>query len=102
MGCCGDKKKKKKTPEEIKEGKKLPPISRRVKNFAKAVYTHVKSGSKQVDDKVYLKRMRECLKCPHLVRKSKACSICGCYVHTKTRWAEQECPDKPPRWEAED
>lgn len=111
MGCgCGKKKKKTEKPPAVakqekvvevkKKEKKLPSLPKRVQNLSKAVYNHITTGSCKVDDKVYLQRMRKCLTCEHLVKEKKACSICGCFVHTKTKWAEQECPDDPPRWKA--
>jgi len=41
-------------------------------------------------------RRKICQACPH--RKRNQCSLCGCFIHLKTKLRSEACPDAPPRW----
>jgi hypothetical protein len=37
-------------------------------------------------------RMSICAKCPQLIKATKQCKKCGCFMHLKTKLAEATCP----------
>ena len=37
-------------------------------------------------------RMSICLLCPQLIKATKQCKKCGCFMHLKTKLAEATCP----------
>lgn len=37
-------------------------------------------------------RMDICLACPELIKVTKQCKNCGCFMHLKTLLAEAKCP----------
>jgi hypothetical protein len=77
--------------------KKQPPgILKQALNFSKALAEHAASGMHLVDDATWESRLESCLLCEH--RFCDQCGICGCPVDKRTSWAEQTCPDNPPRW----
>lgn len=41
-------------------------------------------------------RRQICRECPN--RKRNLCSLCGCFIHLKTKLRSEACPDAPPRW----
>jgi hypothetical protein len=45
-----------------------------------------------VDDKLAEKRLSICMSCPELLKLTKQCKKCGCFVHLKTKLAKAECP----------
>lgn len=70
-----------------------------ISNFIKALYTHIKSGAKQVDSETLKERREICNNCEHndfnpLFRQK--CELCGCKISLKTKWADQSCPIQ--RW----
>jgi hypothetical protein len=75
-----------------------PNLIRKALNFTKALAEHATNGSRLVDDATYEARLDVCALCPH--RYYDACGKCGCPVDKKASWAEQQCPDDPPRWKA--
>jgi hypothetical protein len=77
--------------------KKQPPgLIVKALNFAKATAEHVQAGRTLADDATYEARLEACMVCQH--RYFDSCGLCGCPVDKKASWAEQQCPDKPPRW----
>lgn len=81
--------------------KRQPPGTlRKALNFAKALAAHAKDGQRLVSDQRWELRMAECLTCPN--RHHDVCGLCGCPVEKKASWAEQSCPDDPPRWAADE
>lgn len=68
----------------------------RAKNFAGAAARYVQSGFKNIPDEEYEKRLQVCKSCEYL--KDEVCTLCGCYVSIKARWATEDCPDNPSRW----
>jgi hypothetical protein len=83
----------------LDEDRKRPPgLARKALNFLRAKTSHVLAGSVEVPDEVWEERVNTCMLCPN--RALDACSLCGCPVNAKAKWAEQACPDTPPRWQA--
>lgn len=67
--------------------------------FAKALTEHALGGFQEVDMTTYVYRMDHCARCPNYHAETGRCRLCGCLMETKTRWAEQSCPDTPKRWD---
>jgi hypothetical protein len=45
-----------------------------------------------VEDSVAESRMRLCLSCPELIKTTKQCKKCGCFMHLKTKLEKAVCP----------
>jgi hypothetical protein len=43
-------------------------------------------------DSVQKERMSICLQCPKLIKATRQCKECGCFMDAKTRLLEAECP----------
>jgi hypothetical protein len=41
---------------------------------------------------VYRRRLAICMGCPKLIKLTKSCSICGCFVDEKSNCAPEKCP----------
>ena len=80
------------------------PFLTKVVNFTKAAVKHVAAGAPRCTDEQIATRHAICVACPHY--RNEACGLCGCPVVreenylSKLSWADQSCPDNPPRWEA--
>jgi hypothetical protein len=86
--------------QDWQQGKKtLPGLGQTAANFFKATTKHILSGLKNVNDEVYQQRIDICNVCDK--RVEDRCTICGCFIAKKARWASEQCPDDPPRWLAE-
>ena len=48
--------------------------------------------SKDVTEDVQKKRMGICLECPELIKSTKQCKQCGCFMQLKTGLSNAECP----------
>ena len=46
----------------------------------------------KVTDRVQKERMSICLQCPRLIKATRQCKECGCFMDAKTRLFEAECP----------
>lgn len=68
----------------------------RAVNFAGSVVQHAIGGFREVPLVVLEERRTICQECP--LRSDRTCSVCGCLIEIKTRWASEKCPDDPPRW----
>ena len=53
------------------------------------------------DQDIIDKRWAECEKCEHLVKATKQCDVCKCFMKVKTRVATARCPLDPPKWDKE-
>lgn len=69
--------------------------------FVSAVFRHLGTGLRNVDDKEYARRLAICKSCPQW-RKGWICAVCGCLLKVKARWASESCPLDPPKWPALD
>lgn len=46
----------------------------------------------RVEDSLQKERMTICIECPHLIKLTKQCSKCGCFMDAKTRLPNSSCP----------
>jgi len=99
-------------PEECPYGITLhtiPPFDRaaymrhrKQQQPAAAAAKHVAAGAPMASEAEVQRRHDICTACPHF--DGKACGLCGCPVArerkwlSKLSWADQNCPDDPPRW----
>jgi hypothetical protein len=44
------------------------------------------------EEKLAKDRMSICMTCPQLIKATKQCKKCGCFMHLKTKLAEATCP----------
>lgn len=82
---------------------KPPSLLARAVNLAGAVASHVAAGLPTVDDATHARRLAACLGCEKRYGQDAApgCTICGCNLKAKARWAEQKCPHPGgDRWAA--
>ncbi len=78
----------------------MPGFFQKAKNLAVATAQHLASGMRNVTPEQQAARMAICRACPEFTADGE-CRKCGCVMEKKTWWAEQICPDDPPRWGAE-
>tara|TARA_R110002051_G_scaffold323311_2_gene416488 strand:+ start:1230 stop:1727 length:498 start_codon:yes stop_codon:yes gene_type:complete len=81
-----------------KEEPKPPSIFQMAKTFAGELTKYIKEGAPNVSNKVYIERLEACNTCPHLIKSSMRCGLCGCLLEHKAKWKTTTCPDKPERW----
>tara|TARA_R110002073_G_scaffold49364_7_gene131805 strand:+ start:1569 stop:2072 length:504 start_codon:yes stop_codon:yes gene_type:complete len=81
-----------------KEEPKPPSIFQMAKTFAGELTKYIKEGAPNVSNKVYIERLETCNTCPHLIKSSMRCGLCGCLLEHKAKWKTTTCPDKPERW----
>jgi hypothetical protein len=82
----------------------IEPVSivQKAVSFAAAAAQHVAAGAPMASQAEVARRHDICTACPHF--DGKACGLCGCPVNrertwlSKLSWADQKCPDDPPRW----
>lgn len=46
----------------------------------------------RVDDEIFNERMEICLSCPFLIKMTKTCRKCGCFMEAKTKLPNASCP----------
>ena len=46
----------------------------------------------RVDDETFQDRYNLCLKCPSLIKATKQCKKCGCFMNNKAKLAHAACP----------
>jgi hypothetical protein len=73
-----------------KDKPKLPSKIQMAKNLAVAVKDHIKEGAENVSAEILQSRLSLCSICEF--RNDEQCSLCGCFVASKAKWAEQQCP----------
>jgi hypothetical protein len=73
-----------------KDKPKLPSKIQMAKNLAVAVKDHIKEGSEDATAEELENRLSICSICEF--RNNEQCSLCGCFLAKKAKWAEQECP----------
>ncbi len=82
--------------------KDAPSLLQKAANFAAAAVHHVAAGAPMASEADVQRRHDICTACPHF--DGKACGKCGCPISrerawlSKLSWADQSCPDDPPRW----
>lgn len=62
---------------------------KRVFRFIRALYNYICFGQ-DVTPEIHKYRHDICMNCEKL--SGKTCSICGCFVKTKTKWSTEKCP----------
>jgi hypothetical protein len=82
--------------------KPMPSMVQQMKNLGTFAKNQVKDVVTKGRVKVPLtqgeKRFAICQKCPHFKPETSRCSLCGCFMKTKTKFTAAKCPDNPPRW----
>lgn len=75
--------------------KKSPIFIKKVFTFLIALLIHIFTGAKTVSMQTYKERTDTCFKCPLLIEEKgkPTCSVCGCKVLKKAKWADQDCPE---------
>ena len=74
----------------FKEGVKMSKsLSRSVK---KAVSSTIQAKSTISQQSRVEERLEICEKCPSLIKTSKRCAECGCFVYAKVQFEFEECP----------
>ena len=79
-----------------------PTLLQKAANFATAAAQHIAAGAPMASEAEVQRRHAICTDCPHF--DGKACGKCGCLINrkrtwlSKLSWADQSCPDDPPRW----
>ena len=48
--------------------------------------------AEHVSDEIQKERYDMCLSCPELIKMTKQCKKCGCFMAAKTKLAKAECP----------
>lgn len=77
-----------------------PSLGQKVANFATAVTEHVVAGFRTLPREDTEVRLAVCRSCPQF--QGRTCKLCGCNMHIKASWAEQDCPlGKWPKLERE-
>ncbi|MBQ8094373.1 MAG: hypothetical protein IJ242_12485 [Clostridia bacterium] len=56
--------------------------------------------SYRADGKTVNMRLNACRTCPQLAEG--VCKLCGCYVEYRAAHVLRNCPDLPPRWDADE
>lgn len=46
----------------------------------------------RADEETAKKRIEICVECPHLIKITRQCKECGCFVDLKTKLKTQRCP----------
>lgn len=52
----------------------------------------LKLGDEQVSEEVQKERFDICLSCPELIKLTKQCKKCGCFMALKTKLENASCP----------
>ena len=89
---------KEKNEDPSFEGTKTPSIFQMAKNFSADLAKYIKEGAPNVSNKDYVERLEACNACPHLIKKSMRCGLCGCLLEHKAKWKTTTCPHKPSKW----
>ncbi len=74
----------------FKEGLK---ISKNIsKTVIKATTNTIQAKTIITEKDLSSKRLEICEKCPSLIKSSRRCAECGCFVSAKTQFQFEECP----------
>ncbi len=74
----------------FKEGLK---ISKNIsKTITKATTNAIQAKTIITEKDLSSKRLEICEKCPSLIKSSRRCAECGCFVSAKTQFQFEECP----------
>jgi hypothetical protein len=53
---------------------------------------HLLNKDNYIDQKIADQRFSICLECPRLIKKTKQCRECGCFMELKTKLYNAYCP----------
>ena len=71
----------------------LTPWQRYKKNLGEArPWDMLNPHAEHVSDEIQKERYDMCLSCPELIKMTKQCKKCGCFMAAKTKLAKAECP----------
>lgn len=63
------------------------------KNLGESRPWHLLDPDKKIEDRSIIdKRMEKCLGCEFLIKTTKQCQKCGCFMPSKTTLIHAECP----------
>ena len=77
---------------------KPPSLFQMMRSFTKELTKYVSEGAPNVSSEDYADRLDVCDACPHLIKQSMRCGLCGCLIEHKAKWQTTTCPDNPQRW----
>jgi hypothetical protein len=68
-------------------------VSKNLSNTVrKAASNTIQAKVSVSEEKRVTERLAICEKCPSLIKPSKRCAECGCFVSAKTQFEFEECP----------
>lgn len=87
-------------------GGTMPPITRRIGNYAKAIARWKAAGSPTRSDVEVLTIFEtHCVPCAHYVPAKRSCNLCGCKIRSsgsaftnKLKMKTEVCPAPTPKW----
>ena len=85
-------------PPEKVSPVETPSLFQMIRGFTKDLTKYISEGAPNVSAEDYGDRLDACNSCPHLLKDSMKCGICGCLIENKAKWQTTTCPDTPPRW----
>lgn len=71
-----------------------PPLAKQARSFVRAMASHARSGLKNADKEMILKRQEICRSCEQLGKDGamkNRCHACGCFMLVKARWQTSKC-----------
>lgn len=80
---------KKKKAEQLKNNTQS---SKPVKAFKRATPVQLINKQNHVSDEIADSRMQLCEQCPELIKMTKQCKKCGCFMALKTKLKLASCP----------
>ena len=74
------------------EEESLTPWQRYKKNLGETRPWDLLKGDNKTTDEIAAERYEICKACPELIKLSKQCKKCGCFMNLKVKLAFAECP----------
>ena len=68
-----------------------------MRNFGKDAAKFIQAGMPVVTAEEFKDRLETCNSCD-LLKDNGSCSLCGCHMAVKAKWATAVCPHKPTKW----
>lgn len=68
------------------------PWERYKEKYGVTIFDAFDSNSIKADENVAKERLDICLSCPELIKITKQCKQCGCFMSIKARLQEAKCP----------
>lgn len=60
--------------------------------FFKTIWSWARNGFKLEEEQITQSRLEICEDCPHLIKPSYQCKMCGCMMKKKTKLSGASCP----------